>query len=85
MAADESVTKFLWLQTRTGTEMTIRINLLVGCAELKWGLNLCESLHAAQPGSFQYAVSTMEGVVREAAALQPDVILLERPARQAKT
>ena len=57
----------------------MRINLLVGCAELNWGLSLCESLHAAQPGSFQYAVSTMEGVVREAAALQPDVILLERP------
>jgi DNA-binding NarL/FixJ family response regulator len=57
----------------------MRIKLLVGCAELSWGLSLCESLHTVQPGSFQYAVSPLERVVREATALQPDVILLERP------
>jgi DNA-binding NarL/FixJ family response regulator len=56
----------------------MKIELLIGCIELAWGLTLCDCLHAAQPGSFECAVSAAGDVVREVATRRPDVILLER-------
>jgi DNA-binding NarL/FixJ family response regulator len=64
---------------RQGRRQVMGIKLLIGCVEQAWGLGLCQSVHAARPGSFEFDVSTVEGVVREAAALRPDVVLLERP------
>ena len=54
------------------------IKLVIGCVERAWGLALCEDLHAAEPGSFECTVSELPGLVWDAAAVHPQVILLER-------